>query len=151
MSLSRPTLLATVLAVGLAACSGSEPPADSTDAAQPPVNEAVSAPAGVATDPGSAPGSAATLDARLVELGWAGAAATTHAYAEACGASEAELDAYLAAQREQAGAMGTDAAEFARQFAEALPIAARRVEIDDVAMSDRYRADTCETTLSTLR
>ncbi|KGM56734.1 hypothetical protein N799_02265 [Lysobacter arseniciresistens ZS79] len=155
MSLFRPTLIAAALAVGLVACSGSEPPAETTGATPGPANDA--AMAGPAADPvagndGAVPeGDAAELDARLVELGWAGAAATNHAYAEACGASAAELDAHLAAQREQATAMGTAAAEFDRQFEEALPVATRRVAIDDVAMSGGRRTDTCETVLASLR
>jgi len=151
MSLFRPILLAAALALGLVACSGSESPTGDTAAAAPPAEGADTSGRRADRDDGAVPeGDAASLDARLVELGWAGAAATTHAYAEACGASAAQLETHLAAQRDQATAMGTDAAEFDRQFAKALPIATRRVEIDDVAMSDSYRADTCETTLSAL-
>ncbi|WP_078758007.1 hypothetical protein [Novilysobacter spongiicola] len=95
-------------------------------------------------------GDAAALDAKLVDLGWAGAAATTHAYAAACGATETQLEAHLAAQSKQAEAMGTSTEEFERQLKEALPIAARRVEIDDVAMAAARRADTCESTLESL-
>ena len=47
--------------------------------------------------------------------------------------------------------MGSEAGEFDRQFAEALTVATRRVELDDVAMSDAYRAETSETPLASLR
>jgi hypothetical protein len=150
MSLFRPTLLAALVFAGLTACN--DPAAPSTEVAAPAPDS--TAPASAAEAPATAAvpaGDAAALDARLVELGWAGAAATTHAYAQACGASAGQLEAHKAAQRDQAIAMGSEAGEFDRQFAEALTVATRRVELDDVAMSDAYRAETCETTLASLR
>ena len=150
MSLFRPTLLAALVFAGLTACN--DPAAPSTEVAAPAPD--ATAPASPAETPATAAvpaGDAAELDARLVELGWAGAAATTHAYAQACGASAGQLEAHKAAQRDQAIAMGSEAGEFDRQFAEALTVATRRVELDDVAMSDAYRAETCETTLASLR
>ena len=153
MSLFRPTLLAALVFAGLTACN--DPAAPSTEVAAPAPD--ATAPASAAETPATPAtaavpaGDAAALDARLVELGWAGAAATTHAYAQACGASAGQLEAHKAAQRDQAIAMGSEAGEFDRQFAEALTVATRRVELDDVAMSDAYRAETCETTLASLR
>ena len=148
MALFRPALLAASLALALAACSGSEPPAGAADVAEAPANNPGD-PANSNPDPATT-GDAATLDARLVELGWAGSAATTHAYAEACGASASQLDGHLAAQRAQAASMGSSASDFDRQFEQALPIAKQRVTIDDVAMSSNHRAETCQTMLASL-
>lgn len=113
---------------------------------------AVTAPDPAPAQAGGAPGSgdAAELDTALVELGLGGAAATTHAYAQACGADAATLDAFRTVQAEQATSMGVDQAQFDSQFEQALPLASRRVAIDDESMAPANRADTCETVLATL-
>ena len=90
MSLFRPTLLAALVFAGLTACN--DPAAPSTEVAAPAPDATAPASAAEAPATGAVPaGDAAALDARLVELGWAGAAATTHAYAQACGASAGQL------------------------------------------------------------
>lgn len=148
MHLIRHTVLAAALAFGLIACSGSQSPTSA--AAQLPTHD-VGASGDSARNPDPVTtADAATLEARLVELGWAGSAATTHAYAEACGASAAQLDLHLAAQRAQAANMGTSTAAFDQQFQQALPIATQRVLIDDMAMRADHRAETCRTVLASM-
>ena len=153
MTLFRSTLLATALVGSLAACNQNETaPADSnvTDAAN--VAQAAVERANVVADTAPAEtGEAAELDVQLAALEWGGVAATTWSYAEACGAEEAKLARSKETQRAQVVQMGTDPATFDRQFEEALPLAVRRVGIDDVSMAASRRAGTCETVLAYLR
>lgn len=145
---SKP-LAAALMVVAVAACSpGEEPSSQLGD--QAPLGETAPEPTMDESAPAAPEGDAAALDAKLVDLGWAGAAATTHAYAAACGATETQLEAHFAAQRKQAEAMGTSTEEFERQFEEGLPLATRRVAIDDVAMAPALRGDTCESILASL-
>jgi len=149
MPLFRNSVLAATIAFcGLTACSEApspgEPPASPDAAANVPAAETIAATVPVGNDP-------AELDRQLADLGWGGAAATTYAYAQACDADQARLEGFKAAQRDQASQMGSDAASFDQAFAAALPLATRRVEIDDLSMSPANRAETCQTMMQSLQ
>lgn len=140
-------LTVAVALAAMAGCSSEKSPSVSEQA----VSQVQQTAAPVAAAAPSPTGAAAALDRQLIQLGWAGAAATTYAYAEACDADAAKLDAFRLSQREQAISMGSDAATFDARFPEALELARRRAEVDDKALAAPYRADTCRTMLGTLQ
>ena len=154
MPLTRNFVLAAAIATGgLAGCNPS--PTDTETTAAEGVRGEVQARtqdvAEAARDAGDPGAEARGIDQQLVDLGLPGAAATSYAYAQACDASQADLGAFRAAQRDQAESMGTDAAAFDAAFDTALPLANRRVAIDDVSMSSEHRAGTCESMLGAIR
>ena len=154
MPLPRTFVLAVALATGgLAGCNDSPSDTDATTAegARGEVQARTQDVAEAARDAGDAGAEAQGIDQQLVDLGLPGAAATSYAYAQACDASQADLDAFRAAQRDQAESMGTDAAAFDAAFDTALPLANHRVAIDDISMRSDRRADTCEYMLDSIR
>ena len=154
MPLTRTFVLAAAIATGgLAGCNPSPTDTETTAAegARGEVQARTQDVADAARDAGDPGAEARGIDQQLVDLGLPGAAATSYAYAQACDASQAELDAFRAAQRDQAESMGTDAAAFDAAFDTALPLANRRVAIDDISMRSDRRADTCEYMLDSIR
>lgn len=154
MPLSRTFVLAVALATGgLAGCNPSPTDTDTTAAegARGEVQARTQDVADAARDAGDPGAEARGIDQQLVDLGLPGAAATSYAYAQACDASQVDLDAFRGAQRDQAASMGTDAAAFDAAFDTALPLATRRVVIDDISMRSDRRAATCEYMLESIR
>ena len=154
MPLTRTFALAFALATGgLAGCndSPSNTDASAAEGARGEIQARSQDVADAARDSGDPGAEARGIDQQLVDLGLPGAAATSYAYAQACDASQADLDAFRAAQRDQAESMGTDAAAFDAAFDTALPLANRRVAIDDVSMSSEHRAGTCESMRGAIR
>ena len=156
MPLTRTLVLAVAVALATGALAGCNDSPSDTDAAaaegaQGEVQARTQDVAGAARDAGDPGAEARGIDQQLVDLGLPGAAATSYAYAQACDASQADLAAFRATQRDQAASMGTDAAAFDAAFDTALPLATRRVAIDDVSMSSEHRAGTCESMLGAIR